>query len=46
MSITKITIISIVTLLIIGLATALIINIRPQMHKTIMLENIIFIRSK
>ncbi len=46
MSITKITVISIVTILIIGLATALIINIKPQMHKTIKLENIIFVRSK
>ncbi len=46
MSITKITIISIVTILIICLATAVIINVKPQMHKTIRLENIIFIRSK
>lgn len=46
MSITKITIITIVSLLILSIATALIINIKPQMHKTIMLENIIFVRSK
>lgn len=46
MNITKITIVTIVSLLIIGIATALIINIKPQMHKTIMLENIIFIRNK
>ncbi len=46
MSTTKIFIISIVTLLIIAAATTLIINVKPQMHKTIMLENIIFIRSK
>ncbi len=46
MNITKITIVTIVSLLVIGIATALIINIKPQMHKTIMLENIIFIRNK
>ncbi len=46
MNITKITVISIVTIFIISLATALIINIKPQMHKRIKLENIIFVRSK
>ncbi len=46
MSIKKIAVITIIALLIIGLATAMIINIKPGMHKTIMLENIIFIRSK
>ncbi len=46
MNVQKISIITLITLIIITAATALIINIRPQMHKSFMLENIIFVRSK
>lgn len=42
---TKIAIISIIILVILAISTTLIINIKPEMHKTIMLENIIFKRS-
>ena len=42
----KIAIITIITLIIIAAATAVIANIKPQMHKTFQLENIIFKRSK
>ena len=43
---TKIAIISVIVLVILALSTTLIANIRPQMHKTSMLENIIYKRSK
>ncbi len=42
----KIAIIAIITLIIVAAATAVIANIKPQMHKTFRLENIIFKRSK
>lgn len=42
----KITIIAIITLIILAAVTAVIANIKPQMHKTFQLENIIFKRSK
>ncbi len=42
----KIAIIAIITLIIVAAATAVIANIKPQMHKTFQLENIIFKRSK
>lgn len=42
----KITIIAIITLLILAISTAVIANIKPQMHKNFQLENIIFKRSK
>ncbi len=43
---TKIALISVIVLVILALSTAVIANIKPKMHKTIMLENIIFKRSK
>lgn len=46
MSGTKITIIAIISLLILAISTAVIANIKPQMHKSFQLENIIFKRSK
>lgn len=42
----KITIIAIISLLILAISTAIIANIKPQMHKSFQLENIIFKRSK
>ncbi len=42
----KITVIAIITMVILAVSTAVIVNIKPQMHKTIQLENIIFKRSK
>lgn len=41
----KIAIIVIITLGIIGAATIIIAGIKPKMHKTIKLENVIFKRS-
>ncbi len=41
----KIAIISIIIILLLGVITILTANIRPKMHKTIILENIIFKRS-
>ncbi len=46
MNITKIIIICIVTIAILGVATLVTAKINPKMHKTIKLENIIFKRSK
>ncbi len=46
MNATKIAIITIIFLIIIAVATSFTANIKPKMHKTIMLENIIFKRSK
>lgn len=46
MDLKKILIITASTIIIIGLATVITTNIKPKMHKNIILENIIFIRSK
>ena len=46
MNVIKITIITIIILIIIAVTTAITTSIKPKMHKTIMLENIIFKRSK
>lgn len=46
MNITKITIITVTSLVLIGLCTAAIANIKPHMHKMIMLEQIIYKRAK
>lgn len=40
----KITIICTVMLILIAITTAVIINMKPQMHKTFQLENLIFKR--
>ena len=46
MNATKIAIITITILIILAVTTAITTRMKPKMHKTIMLENIIFIRSK
>ena len=46
MNITKIAIITIIMLIILAVVTTITTSMKPQMHKTIMLENIIFTRSK
>lgn len=46
MNVTKITLITIIFLIILAVVTSIAANMKPQMHKTIMLENIIFKRSK
>ncbi len=46
MNVIKITIITIIILIILAVTTAITTSIKPKMHKTIMLENIIFKRSK
>ena len=45
MDIKKIVIISIVFIILLALATVIISQIKPQMHKTILFEQIIFKRS-
>lgn len=46
MNITKIAIITIIMLIILAVVTTITTSMKPQMHKTIMLEKIIFKRSK
>ena len=46
MNTTKIVIISIIALILIGISTALIVTLKPHMHKTVVLEQIIYKRSK
>ncbi len=42
----KIAIITIIILILLAIVTTITASMKPQMHKTIMLENIIFKRSK
>lgn len=46
MNATKIAIITIIILILLALVTTVTMSMKPQMHKTIMLEKIIFKRSK
>ncbi len=46
MNITKIAIITVISLVLIGFCTAVVANIKPHMHKMIMLEQIIYKRAK
>ncbi len=43
---TKIILISIIALVILSVSTAVIITLKPHMHKTIQLESIIYKRAK
>lgn len=46
MNATKIAITTIIILILLALLTTITMSMKPQMHKTIMLEKIIFKRSK
>lgn len=46
MNTTKIAIISIIAVILVGISTALIASVKPHMHKTVVLEQIIYKRSK